>query len=257
MRRIRVIPVLQIQDGRLVKSLRFRQFQYLGDPINAVKIFNEKEVDELLLLDVSATQKGRAPDFDHIEEIVSEAFMPLAYGGGISKIEEIDRLFRLGVEKVVLSTAAAEQTSLITEAATKYGKQSIVACVNVKRRLLGGYFPYIRSGQVRVKKPVVSFCEQLEMAGAGEIVVVSIDRDGMFSGYDIDLLSRITSKINIPVVACGGAATFEDFYRAITDGGCSATAAGSMFAFQNGNRDSVLINYPDQSTLAEKFYGRI
>jgi cyclase len=257
LRRIRVIPVLQIQDSKLVKSLRFREFQYLGDPINAVKIFNDKEVDELVLLDVSTTQHGRAPDFQHIEEIVSEAFMPIAYGGGISRLDQIDQLFRLGVEKVIVSTAVAEHMSLVTEASQRYGAQSIVGCVNVKRRILGGYFPYVRSGQTRVKESAVSFCERLEKAGAGEIIVVSIERDGTFSGYDIDFLSQVTSRVAVPVVACGGAASIEDFYLAVTRGGCSATAAGSMFAFRNGNRDSVLINYPDQTALIQEFYARI
>lgn len=250
MRRIRVIPVLQIDEGRLVKSRRFADFRYLGDPINAVRIFNDKEVDELVLVDISATRLGRGPDFDHIERAVSEAFVPVAYGGGISRPDEIDRLFHLGVEKVIISSAAVRTPDLITEAARRHGGQSIVVCVNAKKKLLGGYELRIHGGRERVAESPADVAARMEAAGAGEIILVSIDRDGTFSGYDISLLRGVSSRVGIPVVACGGARSLECFVAAVRDGGCAAVAAGSLFAFQRQSRESVLINYPSPQALA-------
>jgi cyclase len=252
--RIRVIPILLIdRDARLVKTVRFSARTYIGDPINAVRIFNQKEVDELILLDIDAARERRKPAYATIESIVSEAFMPVAYGGGIRTADEIGRLLRLGIEKVVLSTAAFERPALVTEAAERHGNQAIAVCLPVKRGLLGHYRVKTKSGCEEIGlSPEVAASSVVER-GAGELIIYSIDRDGTFQGYDLALLKRVSEAVRVPVVACGGAASIEDFKRAVVHGGCQAVAAGSMFVYQGKTR-GVLITYPTPGRLEIELY---
>jgi cyclase len=241
MLRTRIIPILLLKDGGLVKTVKFSKERYIGDPINAVKIFNVKEADELVLLDISATKKGCGPNFDEIREIVSEAFMPIGYGGGISTLNQIEELFNLGVEKVILNSAAIENMELISFAADIFGSQSIVVSIDVKRNLFGGYSVYTHSGTKKNKMSLDEILKSIQIAGAGELVINSIDNDGMMKGYDYDLIKAVSSKIEIPLVCVGGAGSVLDFRQAIS-AGASAVGAGSMFIYQ-GVHKAVLISY--------------
>lgn len=239
-----------------MKSVKFKNHKYVGDPINAVKIFNQKEVDEIAIIDISATKKGRTPNIQQISEIAGEAFMPLSYGGGITKLSEIKQILFEGVEKVVLNTSALDNPSLITEAAKKFGSQSIVVSIDVKKDWLGRYRVFRNNGTKNTAKDPAVFAKQMEEAGAGEIFLTSIDRDGTFGGYDISLIQKVADAVSIPVIACGGASSIEDFRSAVKDGGASALAAGSMFVFQRPHR-AVLISYPKWSELKEKLFSKI
>ena len=255
MKRVRVIPVLLIQRDGLVKSIKFRNHTYVGDPINAVRIFNEKEVDEIVLLDISATAEKRGPNLAQIREIASEAFMPMGYGGGITKLEEIKELIGAGVEKVILNTSAFINPQLVRDAATYMGSQSIVVSIDVKKNFWGKYKVYVRNGSKNTDLDPVEFAKQMEEAGAGELLLNAIDRDGTFGGYDTDLISLISKNVKIPVVAVGGAASIDDFKQAVHHG-ASAVSAGSMFVFQRPHR-AVLISYPGQKELKEKLFSGI
>jgi len=251
-KRIRVIPVLLLREGGLVKSTQFRKFTYVGDPINAVRIFNEKEVDELIILDIDATRFNKGPDFDKIGQIAGEAFVPLAYGGGISTIEEVKKLFYIGVEKVIFNYQAAKNTQLLTESSKLVGSQSIVASVDIKKNWLGKYKVTLRNAQEILNEDPFDYVKRLIDAGAGEVFLNSVDRDGMYTGYDLDLIDKICHSVNVPVVVCGGASSMEDFKAAVTCG-ASAVAAGSLFVFQRPHR-AVLISYPTQKELKEKLF---
>jgi cyclase len=255
MRRVRVIPSLLIQKGGLVKSIRFKEHKYVGDPINAVKIFNEKEVDEIVILDISATAEKRAPNVKQIREIASEAFMPMGYGGGITRLEEIRELIAAGVEKVILNASAFSNPQLLTDAAKYVGSQSVVASIDVKKNLWGKYRVSLANGSKTTSLDPVSFARDMEKAGAGEILLNSIDRDGSFEGYDLELIRQVSAAVGIPVVALGGAGSVEDFQQAVASG-ASAVAAGSLFVFQRPHR-AVLISYPSQVELKEKLFNKI
>jgi cyclase len=255
MKRVRVIPVLLLQKGGLVKSVKFKDHKYVGDPINAVKIFNEKEVDEIVVLDISATAEKRPPNIGQVKDIASEAFMPLAFGGGITMLEQIKELITSGVEKVVLNTSAYKNPALITEGAKWVGSQSIVVSIDVKKNLWGKYKVYVQNGTKAVETDLISYAKQAESAGAGEIFLNSIDRDGTFEGYDEELIHLVSEAVQIPVVAIGGAGQIHDFTKAVNKG-ASAVAAGSFFVFQRPHR-AVLISYPSQQDLREKFFTKI
>jgi cyclase len=255
-RRIRVIPTLLIDGrGRLVKTVKFDKRTYIGDPINAVRIFNGKEVDELLLLDIDATQESRAPNYDAIEEIVSEAFMPVGYGGGIRTMDEVARLFQCGIEKVVISSAAGD-LGLIAEASQRFGAQSVAVCMQVKRGLMGGYSVRFNSGATGSGDRPEDFARKVVEAGAGELIVYAIDRDGAYKGYDLPLLQAVASAVNVPVVACGGARNIDDFRTAVTEAGCSAVAAGSLFVYRSAGQ-GVLISYPSQAELTRDLFDKV
>jgi cyclase len=247
-----VIPVLLLKGGGLVKSVRFHDYKYVGDPINAVKIFNEKEVDELAIIDIDATRENRPPNFSRITEIVSEAFMPIAYGGGISRIEEIKQILLNGAEKVIINNSATTNSGLITEAARQFGSQSVVVSIDVKKTLLKGNKIFTRNGRHNTGYDPVSFAKKMEEAGAGELLLNSIDRDGSFQGYDLPLIKAVSEAVSIPVIAVGGAASVDDFRLAV-ENGASAVSAGSMFVFQRPHR-AVLISYPGQAELKEKLF---
>jgi cyclase len=251
MRRVRVIPTLLLNSsGGLVKTVRFTKRTYIGDPINAVKIFNDKKVDELVLLDIDATRENRLPAFNLIEDIVSEAFMPVGYGGGIKTVNDMARLFRSGVEKVVLSSAAVADLELIRKGADRFGSQSIVVCLDVRKGWWGRYNVTTRSGTRRHLGTPEDWAQKACLAGAGEVIIYSIDRDGTYRGYDLSLLVRINQAVEVPVVACGGAGSKEDFAAAVNVG-CDAVAAGSVFVYHGAQR-GVLITYPDDP-LAHSF----
>lgn len=250
MLRGRIIPSLLLRGRGLVKTVKFVDPKYVGDPVNAVRIFNEKEVDELLLLDVGATKTGKPPQFDLIAEIAQECFMPLAYGGGVRDCESMSKLFNLGIEKVAINSAAAENPGLVREASQAFGSQSIVVSIDVKRKWLGGYEVYTEGGTKRTGLDPVAFARRMEAQGAGEILINSIDRDGTMLGYDLDLVSSVSHSVGIPVIACGGAGKIRDLSDAIKLGGASASAAGSMFVFQGKHR-AVLISYPEYRELEQ------
>jgi len=255
MKRIRVIPVLLIRKGGLVKSIKFKDHSYVGDPINAVKIFNDKEVDEIAILDIDASRDKRGPNMQQVREITGEAFIPLAYGGGITSVEEIKQLFYEGVEKVILNTSAIQNPSLITDAAKLVGSQSVVVSIDVKKSLFGKYQVYNRNASITIKEDPVQFALRMQETGAGEIFLNSVDRDGTYQGYDLDLVQKVSEAVSIPVIACGGASGIDDFYNAAGKG-ASAVAAGSLFVFQRPHR-AVLISYPSQQELKEKVFQRI
>lgn len=241
MHRSRIIPTLLMDNDGLVKTLKFKNPRYIGDPINAVRIFNNKEVDELVLFDITATAEKREPKFESISEIVSEAFMPIGYGGGITNMNQIERLFKIGIEKIILNTVAFEDESLITEASKIYGNQSVVISVDVKKDLFGNYQIYTNGGKLKQKADLVKSLMKFQDLGAGEIVINSIDKEGTMNGYDLKLIQAACKNLKIPVVASGGAGKIEHFVDAI-DAGASAVAAGSMFVYQGIHR-AVLISY--------------
>lgn len=238
-----------------MKSVKFKDHKYLGDPINAVKIFNDKEIDEIVILDISATSEKRSPNIQQVKELAGEAFMPLAYGGGITKLNEIKELITAGVEKVVINNSAFLNPSLITEGANWVGSQGIVVSMDVKKNRWGKYKVYTQNGTKNTQRDPVEFARQMENAGAGEIFLNAIEKDGTFNGYDLDLLKLVSSAVNIPVVAIGGAGNTEDFTRAIKSG-ASAVAAGSLFVLQRPHR-AVLISYPSQNELKEKLFTQL
>jgi len=246
----RVIPSLLLRGSGLVKTIRFRDPVYIGDPRNAVKIFNEREVDELVLLDIQATPKKSPIQFDLVHEIVSEAFMPVGYGGGIQCLEDAQRLLALGIEKIILCTEAVRRPSLLTEIANRIGSQSLVVCIDYKRSLLGRNEVYIAGGRQKTGIEPVSFALEMEQRGAGELLFNSIDRDGTMQGYDLQTIQAVTEQVTIPVIASGGAGKLGDFRIAIDQAGASAVAAGSLFCFQ-GRQRAVLINYPGQDELRQ------
>jgi len=252
MERIRVIPVLLLKGQGLYKTVKFKDAKYVGDPINAVKIFNDKEVDELCFLDITATNEGREPNYKRIAEIASECFMPLSYGGGINNMEQARKLFNIGVEKIIISTAVHTNPELVTQLASQYGAQSIVVCIDVKKSFLGKYEVYTHSGKKASGKNPLPFALAMQQAGAGEIIINSIDRDGTMGGYDLDLVYKIASGLEIPVIACGGASNVVDLGKAVHQGHASAVAAGSMFVF-HGKHRAVLISYPSQAELTNMY----
>ena len=245
----RVIPCLLLRGAGLVKTTRFKDPKYVGDPINAIKIFNDKEVDELVLLDITATKEDRGPAFSVIEEVASECFMPLAYGGGIRTVEEARRIFKLGVEKVVLNTTAWREPAILRHASREFGAQAVVASIDVRRRLFGRYEVFVEGGSRSTGIDPVEYAQRMEAAGAGEILLTSIDRDGTMKGYELELIAKVTGAVGIPVIASGGAGSVSDFGAAIREGGAAAVAAGAMFVFHGPHR-AVLITYPSVSELA-------
>lgn len=246
--RPRIIPTLLIEDKGLVKTINFSKSRYLGDPINAVKIFNDKGVDELCILDIRATLEKRGPDFEYLEDIASEAFVPLSYGGGITTIEEIKRLFYIGYEKVIINTEFIKNPELIRDASKFAGSQSIVVSIDVKTEFLGRRNCYIKSGTEKIKINPIELAKMAEEYGAGEILLNSITKDGTMSGFDLDLIKKVSGSVSIPVIACGGAKDINDLKLALKDGKADAVAAGSMFVYY-GKQKAVLINYLEEKEI--------
>ncbi len=244
MLRPRIIPCLLIKNGGLVKTVHFDKPKYVGDPINAVRIFNEKEVDELIVVDIDATVQNREPDYNMIKNLASECRMPLCYGGGIKTVDQIDRIISLGVEKVALSAAVLKSPDLISRAAERVGSQSIVAVMDVKKAgLLRRYEVFSHNGTKSSGLDPVEFAQQMEKLGAGEVVVNSIDHDGAMKGYDMNLITRVRESISLPMTVLGGAGSLKDIEELIRHMGIIGAAAGSLFVFKGVYR-AVLINYP-------------
>lgn len=249
---IRVIPSLLLRRSGLVKGSKFTGHRYIGDPMNAVKIFNEKEVDELVFLDVGATPSGAEPNFSLIQDIATEAFMPLAYGGGVSSVEHVGRLIRIGVEKVILNTAALVRPAFIREAADLAGSSSVVVGIDVRRSVFGRYEVVSSCGAKKTGRDPVEWAAEVAALGAGEILLTSVDREGTMKGYDVDLVRAVTSAVHVPVIASGGAGGLDDFLKAVEQGGAAAVSAGNMFVF-HGKHRAVLITYPDYRELEALF----
>jgi cyclase len=251
MLQVRVIPCLLLKKNGLYKGVKFKNHQYVGDPINAVRIFNDKEVDEIAFLDISATNDKREPNFSLIRDIASECFIPFSYGGGIKTVDAASKLFSLGVERVIINTAAAENPKLISEIAKMYGTQSVIASIDVKKNFWGHYETFSHSGLKNLKHNLLEYVKKMEDFGAGEIMLTSIDRDGTGMGYDVKLIETVAKTIDIPLIAIGGAGTLSHLQEAFKSG-ASAVGAGSMFVF-HGKHKAVLITYPTQSDLKNLF----
>jgi cyclase len=242
------MPCLLLKGWGLVKTVKFQNPTYVGDPINTVRIYNEKEVDELIFLDITATPRQAEPPYQVIEEIAAECFMPFTYGGGVRDLETLRRIFSLGVEKVAINTQAVENPDLIEQAADRFGSQSIVVSIDVKQHLFGRYRVHTHGGRQSTSLEPAAHARAMQERGAGEILLTSIDRDGTFSGYDVELIRQVSQAVSIPVIACGGAGGVADFTKAVREGGASAVAAGSMVVYQGPHR-AVLINFPDKAAL--------
>jgi len=241
----RFIPILLLKNGGLVKGVRFTAHNYVGDPMNAVRIFNEKNVDELFLLDITATAEHRAPDPAIVQQIADECYMPFGIGGGIHTVEQMRALLRAGAEKVSINTAAIENPQLIQDASREFGAQSVTVAMDVVRNWRGRYTVRSRAGSRKTNLEPVAWAQRVAELGAGEILLTSIDRDGTGQGYDLALTRAVADAVNIPVVACGGAGTTADLDTVVTEGHAAAAAAGSLFVFHGPHR-AVLINYPSR-----------
>jgi cyclase len=249
----RVLPVLLLEDGGLVKTVRFADPRYVGDPINAVRIFNEKQTDELALLDIRATVEGRPPDLAAIEEIAGEAFMPLAYGGGVRDVRAATQLIQVGVEKVVVNALTVEDPDEVRRMTDRLGASTIVAGIDAVATE-GRYVVTTRNASHRPGLDVRTHAEAVEQLGVGEIFLNAVHRDGTMEGYDLELIRQVTSAVGVPVVACGGAGSLDDLAEAVLDGGAAAAAAGSLFVFYGRHR-AVLITYPTYAQRVALFGG--
>jgi cyclase len=259
MLRPRVIPCLLLRDKGLVKTFRFGEYKYVGDPINAVKIFNEKETDELMVLDIDASANGSIPDFALIKKLAAECRMPLCYGGGVKTVEQAKQIIGLGVEKVAISTAAIDNPTLISAIAAEIGSQSVVVVLDVKKSLFGKYEVYTFNGKKNTKRAVSDVAIEVQALGAGEIVVNSIDQDGQMKGYDLNLAMSVRDAITLPMTVLGGAGSLEDIGKLIKTCGVVGASAGSYFVFKGKHR-AVLINYPsisERDTLFEASKGNL
>lgn len=240
---MRYIPILLLKDGGLYKTRKFGKEIYLGDPINTIKIFNEKQVDELVFLDIAAARNRSTPNMDMLREIASECFMPLAYGGGISSVDQVRNILAIGFEKVIINSTAWTDPELVPELARTFGSSTIVGSIDVKRNWIGREKVYIQGGTTPIPLGVIEWAQELETRGVGELIINSIEKDGEMTGYDQELIKRVASAVSVPVIAAGGAKDKNDLKSVINTAGASAAAAGAMFVFQGKHR-AVLISYP-------------
>jgi len=245
MLRPRIIPCLLIHDKGLIKTVNFKSAKYVGDPINAVRIFNEKESDELMVIDIDATVNNEEPDYKLIEKLASECRMPLCYGGGIKKVEQAQKIFSLGVEKIAISSAAIENPDLVTAIAERVGIQSTVVVIDVKKKIFGGYEVVSHNAKRSTGKSPIALAKIFQSKGAGEIIINSVDQDGQMKGYDLTLAENIREVISCPLTILGGAGSLEDLGKLISKFGIIGASAGSLFVFR-GAYKAVLINYPSQ-----------
>ncbi len=252
MLRPRIIPSLLLHDKGLVKTVNFKSPKYVGDPINAVRIFNEKQVDELAFFDIDATVLGKEPDYVLIEKLANQSRMPLCYGGGVQTVEQAQKIFSLGIEKIALSSAVIKNPQLVTQIADRVGSQSVIVVLDIKKKLLGGYEVYTHNGKRSTGINPLKFAIELEQLGAGEIILNSIDQDGVMKGFDMILIDKIAENISIPLTVLGGAGSLEDIEKVIDKHGVIGVAAGSLFVFK-GTYKAVLINYPTQSEKNKVF----
>lgn len=250
----RLIPVLLLKGKGLVKTIKFGAPRYIGDPINAVKIFNDLKADELIFLDITASKEDRSINFNLVKDIGDEAFMPFGVGGGISNLNQMEEIFKSGAEKVILNTVAILKPDIIKKGSEYFGSQSIVVCLDVKRNILGKYELYIKDGSINTHLDPVEVASNMQDNGAGEIILNSLNNDGLMKGYDIYLIKTVSKKLVIPVIACGGAGNLSHFRTAYFEGGAHGLAAGSLFVY-HGPRNAVLVNYPNKREISEIFYG--
>lgn len=248
MLQIRVIPCLQLHGESLVKTVQFKKFSYIGDPVNTVKIFNDLYVDELAFIDISATVEKREPKYNILSEIADECFMPLSYGGGIDSLQKAENVFKIGFEKIILNSAPFYNLSAITEIAKIYGSQAVVVAVDVKKNIWGKYEVYSNSGKVNQRKEPKDWVKIVEDAGAGEILLTNIDREGTWKGFDHVLVKQVAEATQLPVIANGGANSIENISSVVKNANASAVALGSMVVFQAKDL-GVLVNFPDREKL--------
>lgn len=248
MYRPRIIPVLLLKDGGLVKSIQFKNYRYIGDPINAVRIFNDLKSDELVFLDITATQQGRLVSIEIVKNVGEEANMPFSVGGGIGTLKDIHQIIEAGAEKVIITTKAVEEPEFIRQAVKEFGSSTIVVCIDVAKNFWGKLVVWSRSGKKRTKYSPIDFALLMEENGAGEIIIQSIERDGKMKGYDMELIHSISQKVTIPIIALGGAGNLQHMQALEKFTVVNGLAAGSMFVY-HGPRRGVLINYPNQEQL--------
>lgn len=246
----RVIPCLQLIDESLVKTVKFTNHTYIGDPVNTVRIFNELEVDELCFLDIRASVQHRKPNIELLHQIADECFMPLAYGGGINSFNTAKEILSIGFEKVIINTGAYKTPGLVAEIAGHFGTQAVIGSIDVKKNIWGKWQVYINDGTEKIPNDPVEWAQALEQKGVGELLVTSIDREGTWQGYDLDIISKISRAVTVPVIANGGAGTIADLGEAIHTAGASAVAVGSMVVFQKKGM-GVLVNFPEKTILEE------
>lgn len=251
MLKVRIIPCLLLKDDGLVKTVNFNKFNYIGDPINTCRIFNELEVDELTFLDIRTTLENKEPNYKVLKEISEECFMPVSYGGGIKTLNQVEKILSIGFEKVIINSAALENRKLVNEIADNFGSQSLIISIDYKKNLFGKYHVYGYSGTKKYSFTPLELANEMMNEGAGELLLTSIDREGTWKGFDVQLTKQITESINLPVIANGGAGNVEDIVDVVHNGGASAVALGSMVVYQAKDM-GVLINFPDREVLAEK-----
>jgi imidazole glycerol-phosphate synthase subunit HisF len=252
MLKTRIIPCLLLHEGGLVKTEKFKNPKYVGDPINAVRIYNEKEVDELIFLDIDASRKGEEPNLSTIEDLATECFMPFAYGGGITTLQQIQRILKVGVEKVILNQSALKNPDFIKEAAKHFGNSTIIVAIDIKKDLWGNYKVYDHVKKKTVGLTPAEYALQMCEAGAGELFINNVDKDGTYTGFDSQILESINKIVSVPVIACGGASGTNDLKEVVTKANVSGVAAGSIFVYQGPHR-AVLISYPSQEELQRLF----
>ena len=241
----RIIPCLLLREGSLVKTIKFKKNNYIGSPVNTIRIFNELEVDELILLDILASRSNQSPDFKLIEEVAGECFMPLTYGGGIKTEAEVKKILSIGVEKVSINTSAVKNPSLIKNLVKTFGSQCIVGSIDIKKNFFGKNHIVINAGRENIKIDPIDWALKLERLGVGELLVTSINNDGTWKGYELDLIRKISKKVSIPVIANGGAGSLKHIKDIFKDTNCSAAAVSSLVLYQNKGM-GVLINFPSK-----------
>jgi imidazole glycerol-phosphate synthase subunit HisF len=249
---VRVIPSLLLKGQGFVKGKKFKDHRYIGDPVNTIRIFNEKQADEIAVLDINASRNGLEPNFKLLKQLATEAFMPLSYGGGVRSLAHIEQLFTIGFEKIVLNTIAFENPKFIKDAVSIAGSSSVVISIDVRKNFFSKYEMFTHSGTKKQSANVFDFAKHAQDLGAGEFIICNIDKEGLRGGYDLDLLRKMTSILSVPVIASGGACTFNDFKQAVKESRVSAVSAGSLFVY-HGKHDAVLIQYPDYQTLSNIF----
>jgi cyclase len=246
--RTRVIPTLLLKNESLVKTTKFNNFNYIGDPCNTIRIFNELEVDELMLLDITASKEGKEPNYSLLKDIASECFMPLSYGGGVRSVEQARQIFNIGFEKICINSVALDDINIVSAISEEFGAQAVIGSIDYKKSFFGKSEVVKHYNLKLTGRDVVDWSKSLSEAGAGEILLTSIDREGTWNGYDLEIIKQVTSEINIPVIAHGGCGSLEDIKAAVYQSGASAVAIGSMVVYQKKGM-GVLINFPDRDKL--------
>jgi len=244
----RIIPTLLLKSESLVKTIGFKKYNYIGDPINTVRVFNELEVDELCFLDISATNEGREPSYELLQGIAEECFMPLSYGGGINSFDQAKKILGMGFEKIIINSAAFANQNLILKITSQFGRQSVIGSIDVKHTIFKNYKGYDHSGKKNIGKDPVIWARELEKMGVGELLVTSIDKDGTWSGYDINLVEKIANSINIPLIVNGGCGSIKHIKQAFSNTSAQAAAVGSLVLYQKKGM-GVLINFPEKEKL--------